>query len=302
MGENNEGVFISYRRDETTAYAGWLGDKLADHFGRQNVFRDLGSIEPGMDFIEAIERALEACAVMLVVIGRSWTTILAEYGRTGQEDYTRLEVATALKSDDVLVIPVLVQGASMPRADEVPADLVALTRRNARELHDSNWDSDVQYLITFLESVVGRGEEGDVAHGTIRVIRQAAEVLEWSRTINLLVDGEEIGYLAPKQTVVLDVEPGPHHLEVRCPPSYEDLEVNRQDRLTKASFYLTSILGYMYPTPAHPGAGILGKKAGIIVHTYDGGELINVLCGFMVNEKNVLLGGGQKSALFIRQL
>src|SRR5918995_258207 len=126
MVENNESIFVSYRRDETAAYAGWLADRLGYHFGKQKVFRDIGSIEPGTDFVEAIERALESCAVMLVVIGNNWAAKVAEYERTGKEDFTRLEVGSALKSDGVRVIPVLVQGASMPSTDELPSDLAAL--------------------------------------------------------------------------------------------------------------------------------------------------------------------------------
>src|ERR671911_2396615 len=111
MVENNESIFVSYRRDETAAYAGWLADRLGYHFGKQKVFRDIGSIEPGTDFVEAIEHALESCAATLVVIGRNWGTALKEHEQTGQEDYTRLEVATALRRN-VRVIPVLVQRAS----------------------------------------------------------------------------------------------------------------------------------------------------------------------------------------------
>jgi hypothetical protein len=155
--ERNKGIFVSYRRDETAAYAGWLADTLGNHFGQQHVFRDIGSIEPGMDFVEAIERALEACAMMLVVIGRSWATALQEHEQTEQEDYTRLEVATALERN-VRVIPVLVRGASMPPAKELPDDLAALARRQAIELHDTSWKRDVRDLIAVLEKVVGMGQ------------------------------------------------------------------------------------------------------------------------------------------------
>jgi TIR domain len=155
--EDNKSIFISYRRDDTPSDAGWLADDLGDHFGEQNVFRDIGSIEPGMDFVEALERALEACAVMLVVIGRDWATKLVEHRRTGQEDFTRLEVTTALKRN-VRVIPVLVRGASMPPAKELPDDLAALARRQAIELHDTSWKRDVRDLMAVLEKVVEVGQ------------------------------------------------------------------------------------------------------------------------------------------------
>jgi hypothetical protein len=192
--EDNKGIFVSYRRDDTTAYAGWLADMLDKRFGKQNVFRDIDSIEPGFDFVEAIERALAACEVMLVVIGKNWTTRLMEHVQTEQEDYTRLEVATALKKRDVRVMPVLVQGASMPDADELPDDLVPLSRRHAFELHDSNWNSDVQYLITKLERVLPANAQ---EQKQTRTVGSPKSVTTPNGTELYLVDSfEDIEYLS----------------------------------------------------------------------------------------------------------
>jgi hypothetical protein len=240
MATDERGIFISYRRDETTAYAGWLADTLDNHFGEQNVFRDIGSIAPGLDFVEAMDSALKTCAVMLVVIGRTWATKLMEHEQTGQEDYTRLEVATALQRN-VRVIPVLVQGASMPRAEELPDDLAALRRRQAKELHDTNWPSDVKHLIAVLEEIVGRGEEGtrssqsleqrtpllrqtyrqsgtEVAQGTIRIRREEGRryVGEGIYQVKVLLDGAEVADLARGAALDLEVETGPHHIEIQA--------------------------------------------------------------------------------------
>jgi hypothetical protein len=164
MGADTKGIFISYRRGDTTAYAGWLADRLGSHFGEQKVFRDIGSVEPGADFVEDIERAVEACDVMLVVIGSSRGANLIERETTKRDDYTRLEIATALKRN-IRVIPVLVQGASMPNTEELPNDLASLARRNAFELHDSSWGDDVRRLITTLEKGQERRsvEEKDIS-------------------------------------------------------------------------------------------------------------------------------------------
>jgi len=151
-----KGIFISYRRDESARYAGRLADRLSEHFGEDMVFRDIDSVAVGVDFVKPIERALEASVVMIVVIGRNWTTELKEHEQTGQEGYTRLEIATALQRNNVPVIPVLVQGAAMPRADELPNDLAALARRNAIELHDTSWTDDVRRLTSALERVIER--------------------------------------------------------------------------------------------------------------------------------------------------
>jgi hypothetical protein len=90
------------------------------------------------------------------VIGKHWLTATDAAGQRRLEnpdDYVRVEIATALQRN-IRVIPVLVQGASMPSADEVPEDLAPLTRRNAFELHDTSWRDDFRRLITVIERVI----------------------------------------------------------------------------------------------------------------------------------------------------
>lgn len=50
---------------------------MSGRFGESNVFMDIDTLEPGVDFVEHIERAVGSSAVLLVVIGRQW---LAERG------------------------------------------------------------------------------------------------------------------------------------------------------------------------------------------------------------------------------
>jgi hypothetical protein len=235
MMRGKEGIFVSYRRDDTTAYAGWLADRLDNRFREHDVFRDIGSVEPGMDFVEAIERALETSAVMLVVIGRNWSAKLKEYARTGERDYARLEVASALKSN-VRVIPVLVQEASMPRAEELPDDLAELTRRNAIALHDTNWESDIAHLIASLEKTLGVSRQGlelaeggteteltqqvrqkKAAQGTIQIRRRRGlqEPKIRDKPIYLIVDDEVVATLRRDQSVELKVDTGWHSLHIQ---------------------------------------------------------------------------------------
>src|SRR5215211_7044092 len=100
MTRDTKGIFISYRRGEATAYAGWLAENLSEDFGKQQVFRDIDSIEPGLDFVEAIERAVSSAGVVLVVIGKSWLTVVDAAGRQrlqNSDDYVRREIAPALQ-------------------------------------------------------------------------------------------------------------------------------------------------------------------------------------------------------------
>ncbi len=146
-------VFISYRRQETAAYAGRLYDAMAPRFGERNVFMDV-DLEPGIDFVDRITQAVSACHVLIVVMGPQWATVENEDGViriADPGDFVRLEVGTALRRPDVTVIPVLVGGARMPDPDDLPPDLRAVTRRNALDLSDTRWRYDVGRLTRTLE-------------------------------------------------------------------------------------------------------------------------------------------------------
>lgn len=146
------GVFISYRRQDSQSAAGRLADSLERRFGKAQIFRDVETIQPGMDFVEAIEGALSSCSVMLAVIGRRWTGDGGENRLHLPNDWIRLEIAAALKRG-IRVIPVLVEGATPPADANLPEDVKALARRQAHTLSDERWDYDVQRLAAALESV-----------------------------------------------------------------------------------------------------------------------------------------------------
>ena len=153
-------VFISYRRGDSSGYTGRLFDTLRDRFGKEKVFRDIDSLEPGIDFVEALEKALLECDCMLVIIGSKWSSISGSKGRRldQPDDYVRMEIAKALERN-VRVIPVLVANASMPSSDELPDDLATLVRRNAIEISDTRWDYDVGRLGDTLAKVLGIAEK-----------------------------------------------------------------------------------------------------------------------------------------------
>lgn len=154
-----EGIFISYRREESAGHAGRIYDRLRDKFGKGRVFMDVSAIEPGVDFVEAIDRAVGSCAVLLVVIGRRWLECANPAGRRrldDPKDFIRLEVGTALRRT-IRVIPVLVQDAQMPGEEDLPEEMKLLARRNAIEINDNHWDSDLTQLVETLERVMAGG-------------------------------------------------------------------------------------------------------------------------------------------------
>jgi hypothetical protein len=146
-------IFISYRREETAYPAGWLFDRLIAHFGQGQVFKDVDSIHLGDDFVEVISAAVASCDVLLALIGDRWLTITGDDGRRrldDPDDFVRLEMEAAL-TRDVRVIPVLIDGARMPQAAELPPSLAPLVRRQALELSPSRFDSDIGRLLRALD-------------------------------------------------------------------------------------------------------------------------------------------------------
>jgi hypothetical protein len=142
-------IFISYRRSDSAGEAGRLSDDLIACFGARRVFMDVDAIQPGRDFRKAIHENVGACCVFLVMIGPDWLDVKSTNGLRRldyENDYVRLEIATALRRD-VPVVPVLVRGAHMPKADDLPEEIRELAYRNSVELTHARWKSDVQVLI-----------------------------------------------------------------------------------------------------------------------------------------------------------
>ena len=145
-------IFISYRRKDTAFPAGWLFERLADHFGEDKIFKDVDSIELGDDFVEVISAAVAGCNVLLALIGDQWLKVIGEDGRPrldDPEDVVRLEIEVALTCK-IRVIPVLVEGTRMPPIAELPSSLASLPRRQALELSPYGFNSDTGRLVKAL--------------------------------------------------------------------------------------------------------------------------------------------------------
>ena len=152
----NAQIFVSYRREDASYPAGRLYDQLQNRFRQNEIFMDVDSIKPGIDFVQTIEERVGACDVLVAVIGKRWLTASDEEGRRrldNPEDFVRVEVGTALKRG-VRVIPVLVEGAVMPRAAELPGDLKPLARRNALSVSHDRFRADAERLIDSVDEVL----------------------------------------------------------------------------------------------------------------------------------------------------
>ena len=149
-------LFISYRREDTADAAGRLCDRLTDVFGTTGVFMDIDSVPLGIDFIEHVTDEISKCRAVIVMIGRHWLTVEDKRGRRRLElesDLVRAEVAAALQQK-VPVIPVLVQDAEMPSAEELPENIRTLARRNGIDLSGAAWRAGVERLIKELDRVM----------------------------------------------------------------------------------------------------------------------------------------------------
>ena len=149
------GVFISYRREDSRGVAGRIYDRLSDRLGSENVFFDVDNIAPGLDFVEVLTARVGACDALVAVIGKDW---VASADRTGRrrldnaEDFVRVEIEAALKRG-VRVIPVLVEDAAMPQAEELPESLRKLARRQGIAIDHARFNSDVERLIRVLSEI-----------------------------------------------------------------------------------------------------------------------------------------------------
>jgi hypothetical protein len=149
-------IFISYRRQETAYPANSLYKRLAERYGHDQVFMDVDTIKPGDDFVATITTAVNSCDVLLALIGDRWLTITDSEGQRridDPHDFVRLEIETAL-AHDVRVIPLLVDGATMPRAADLPTSIAGLAFRQALELSPNRFDLDLDRLLKVLDETL----------------------------------------------------------------------------------------------------------------------------------------------------
>ena len=150
-------IFINYRREDTAPNASRIYEWLSERYGDEQVFMDVDTIEPGLDWMQAIDRAVGSADLVLALIGTDW---LNEFERRGFEtdDPMRHERETALGREDIRVIPLLVNGAKMPQSTELPPTLASLARRHALEIMrpgDERFRVDKQALLERVDRVIG---------------------------------------------------------------------------------------------------------------------------------------------------
>lgn len=179
---SNGHIFISYRRDDSAGYTRAIYDRLVDSFSKERVFMDVDAIEPGLVFDEVINRAVGHCEILLAIIGKDWMKPQADGASRihAPKDFVRLEIGAAL-SRNIRVIPVLLDGATMPAEDKLPEALRSLALRNAIEISNTRFDSDVDRLVESVARALGASQPasraGHPARSRLRWIAAAAAIV-----------------------------------------------------------------------------------------------------------------------------
>lgn len=149
-------IFISYRRveDQKSNIVGVIHDNLSKAFGKSNVFLDRNDIHSGMDWRNKLEEELNNCQAMIVVIGPEWASLKSADGTPrllNHKDVTRWEIETGIrrsKEEKLLLIPVLVLGASSPSAQDLPETLHPLLGKQWLILRNyPDFEHDMESLI-----------------------------------------------------------------------------------------------------------------------------------------------------------
>jgi hypothetical protein len=185
-------VFISYRREDSAAFAGRVHDSLEREFGRDALFIDVDTVRLGVDFVRVLRDEVAKCDVLLAVIGPNWLNARDEEGNRRLDDpndFPRVEIAAALQRD-IPVIPILFDGAKIPKADQLPKDLEGLARRNALDVRNASFRSDIDRLIRELK---GPSEQAGAAKETEADPVDWKKRLEWIQKIGILIGTALLG-------------------------------------------------------------------------------------------------------------
>ena len=179
-------IFISYRRSDSIGHTGRIYDRLVAEFGKASVFMDVDNIPLGADFSKHIAQEVSKCQVVLVVIGNAWTTATSVDGTRrldSIDDYVRVEIESALQQG-IPVIPVLLDGVSMPTRLQLPESLHPLTQRNGVTVgYNPRFYPDMMRLIKGLKLLINPVdfapddiEKGDEESALIKFARTTVQM------------------------------------------------------------------------------------------------------------------------------
>jgi hypothetical protein len=210
-------IFISYRREDNRDFVERIADHLKDRFGKKVIFQDVESIAVGDDWKNRIRNAIENSDIEIVIIGQRWFASSDDVGirrPDHDDDPVRIEVEAALKYG-IPIIPVLIDGASMPREANLPTTIAKLAAINASSVRrNPDFESDMRTLVHAIQEkrlTTGRRVQRNVQSYVIGhsiIIKRAATAAIAAVVLAMLI-GWTVGHSVFSGTPTPTVSPGP---------------------------------------------------------------------------------------------
>jgi hypothetical protein len=159
-------IMINYRHEDVSFAASTLYRELKGRFGRQNIFFDGGTLEPGMQFFEAIKSHLSGTpGAFLALIGPNWLPTMDSHQRRGDDDYVVKEIELGLQHGWT-VIPVLLNDARLPEKSDLPLAIRELPGYQVAHLRETSLDDDIDRLAVRLDEISAHpAEEAETGDG-----------------------------------------------------------------------------------------------------------------------------------------
>ena len=146
-------IFINYRREDASAFAGRIFDHLNNYFPSDQLFMDVVGIPPGKNFVDELNQQIAQCVVFLCVIGEHWLGVKDVSGNCRLEsdaDIVRKEIELALRRN-ILIIPILANKALMPNQSMLPKSLQPLALFQAIHITHEHFEIEIRELVQFIE-------------------------------------------------------------------------------------------------------------------------------------------------------
>lgn len=165
-------ITISYRRADSAANAGRIFDRLERRYGSDSVFMDIDAIPLGVNYKRYIDEALKKTDFMLVVVGPRWLGP-RENGTLrikDANDPVRIELEAAFRNNTT-IIPILVDGASMPNPEDLPESLEEFAFIQAAEVATGrDFNAHVDHLTRFLDAAVAERQADEARRSATKLV------------------------------------------------------------------------------------------------------------------------------------
>lgn len=280
-------IFISYRVRDTQAATGRLVDALKLHFDGDQLFMDIDKIEPGLDFEEVIAKSLDNCDVMLAMIGPDWMA-LSEDKKTSRlhdtHDWVRQEIASALRRN-IRVVPVLLEGAEMPKEEDLPEDLKPLLRRQSYEISNKRWQYDTQELIKVLKKTLGVAEARPQTRPTPRPAVQPVAATKSNKSFWVIAGAVAVLILLALiwQPPAEPVGPSPQPMVEQ--PSVKNVSGTWYDAGDGSRFVLSQDIGRVHMVIYAANNIQMGQGQGVIIGNWLTIDAVVVMGGISIDTK-----------------